>query len=58
MFQLARDMVIALQVPGCGHDAQAPESIEARAERVEPAGASDARAGELAAIVAERGPAR
>jgi len=57
MFQLALDMVIALQVPGFGHYYHAPDYIEAWAELVEPAGWSDARAAELKAIFAERGPA-
>jgi uncharacterized membrane protein len=57
MFQLALDMVISLQVPGFGHFYHAPDYIEAWAELVEPEGWSEARAAELKAIFAERGPA-
>jgi uncharacterized membrane protein len=57
MFQLALDMMISLQVPGFGHYYHAPDYIEAWAELIEPEGWSDARAAELKAIFAERGPA-
>jgi len=57
MFQLALDMVIALQVPGFGHYYHAPDYIEAWAELVEPEGWNAARAAKLKAIFVERGPA-
>jgi uncharacterized membrane protein len=55
-FQLALDMMIALQVPGFGHFYVAPDYIEAWAPVVDPAGWSPARAEELKAIFARRPP--
>ncbi|MEO1188965.1 MAG: alpha/beta-hydrolase family protein, partial [Pseudomonadota bacterium] len=57
MFQLALDMAVSLQVPGYGHYYVGDDYIDAWAMVLDPPDWSAARAAELRAAYAKRGPA-